>query len=63
MANKRYGRRYMYLMREIIKEFALGTSCPVDISELKNLGIDMASAPAAVPSGYGTGVCIFTLCL
>uniref|UniRef100_A0A0N5ABE5 MIF4G domain-containing protein n=1 Tax=Syphacia muris TaxID=451379 RepID=A0A0N5ABE5_9BILA len=42
-------------MREIIKEFALGTSCPVDISELKNLGIDMASAPAAVPSGYGTG--------
>ncbi|VDD91341.1 unnamed protein product [Enterobius vermicularis] len=56
MANKRYGRRYMYLMREIIKEFALATSCPVDISQLKNLGIDIATAPANAPSTFGSGV-------
>lgn len=46
----------MYLMREIIKEFALATSCPVDISQLKNLGIDIATAPANAPSTFGSGV-------
>lgn len=40
-----YGRSYLVFMREVVKELKKD-SCPVEESELKSLGIDIASAPA-----------------
>ncbi|VDM45190.1 unnamed protein product [Toxocara canis] len=40
-----YGRSYLVFMREVVKELKKN-SCPVEESELKSLGIDIASAPA-----------------
>lgn len=42
-----YDRHYFFLMRDVIKELKkVEDFCPVKMSDLKELNIDLASAPA-----------------
>lgn len=52
-----YDRHYLLLVRNILKE-TKQLSCPEKEPELKELGIDIASAPAAGSIGVSQ-VCLF----
>ncbi|MCP9262289.1 hypothetical protein DINM_005569 [Dirofilaria immitis] len=41
-----YGHDYLFLIRDIVKDIFLDSVLPVKVSDLKDLGIDIASAPA-----------------
>uniref|UniRef100_A0A0R3S0Q5 MIF4G domain-containing protein n=1 Tax=Elaeophora elaphi TaxID=1147741 RepID=A0A0R3S0Q5_9BILA len=41
-----YGHDYLLLIRDIVKDIFLDSALPVKVSDLKDLGIDIASAPA-----------------
>uniref|UniRef100_A0A1I7VF79 EIF4G n=1 Tax=Loa loa TaxID=7209 RepID=A0A1I7VF79_LOALO len=41
-----YGHDYLFLVRDIVKDILLDSVLPVKVSDLKDLGIDIASAPA-----------------
>lgn len=41
-----YGHDYLCLIRDIVKDVLLDSVLPVKVSDLKELGIDIASAPA-----------------
>ncbi|VDN43325.1 unnamed protein product [Gongylonema pulchrum] len=58
LKTRMYGHEYLFLMRDIVKEMLLDNAIPVKNAELKELGIDIASAPASSVVG-DRQVCFF----